>query len=106
VPRGIVHPVRRLEPDVKALPVTPHLLSFNMANMEEVERLHATCRTGNTADAEALLLKRSKLVNALDKDLGWSPLYRAIMCRQSETAQMLLEYGTNPNLCNRQGRER
>jgi hypothetical protein len=92
---------------VKVLPVSLKGLlifySFKMANMGEVERLHTACRTGNTTDTEALLLRRPKLVNALDEDLGWSPLYRAIMCGQSETAQILLEYGANPNLRNRQG---
>mmetsp|Transcript_8370 Transcript_8370/g.16608 ORF Transcript_8370/g.16608 Transcript_8370/m.16608 type:complete len:422 (-) Transcript_8370:1402-2667(-) len=71
--------------------------------MGEVEALHMACRAGNAAEIEAILLKKPHLVNVLDAELGWSPLYRAIMCGHYEAAKVLLIHGANPNMCNRQG---
>lgn len=71
--------------------------------MGEVEALHKACRTGNAEGIEAILLKKPELANVLDDDLGWSPLYRTIMCDHFEAAKTLLKHGALPNLTNRQG---
>lgn len=71
--------------------------------MGEIEALHNACRIGNLTEIEAILLKKPNIVNVLDADLGWSPLYRAIMCGHCEAARVLLSHGAQPNLRNRQG---
>jgi ankyrin repeat protein len=71
--------------------------------MGEPEAFHKACRIGNAAEIQALVQEKPELVSMLDADLGWSALYRAVMCGHFDAVQVLLSYGANPSLCNRLG---
>lgn len=42
-------------------------------------------------------------VNSTDRKLGWSPLYRAVICSHYLIARTLLEHGANPDQRNKLG---
>jgi ankyrin repeat protein len=39
----------------------------------------------------------------VDEKLGWTPLYRTVICSNIEATKFLLENGANPNIKNRMG---
>jgi len=52
---------------------------------------------------EAALETDPAAVNSTDKKLGWSPLYRAVICSNFAIAKVLLEKGANPELRTKMG---
>ena len=69
----------------------------------KAEELHRAARLGDTT----LLLKALEAcpdaINHQDARLGWTPLYRAVICGHHEAARILLKRGADPNLCTRAG---
>lgn len=51
----------------------------------------------STAPLEALLKSSPSQINLSDCKLGWTPLYRAVICGYESQAKLLLSYGANPN---------
>ena len=70
--------------------------------MESLD-VHKACRQGDVERLREAVKKSPGCVNALDCKLGWSPLYRAVICNQYHIAKELLDHGANPNLENRLG---
>lgn len=65
-----------------------------------VMSLHSALRTCNLDDIKAVLESDACEVNKPDPILGWTPLYKAVLYRDFQIAQLLLENGADPNLCN------
>ena len=70
--------------------------------MTEVE-LQKSCRIGDSSKIREILHKNPSLINELDQNLGWSPLYRTITCGHFEASKCLLLLGANPNIKNKLG---
>ena len=67
------------------------------------EVLQKACRLGDIAMVRKALEQAAAHVNALDSKLGWSPLYRAVICGHYDAAQLLLSKGADPNLRTKAG---
>ena len=59
--------------------------------------LHAACRSGDLSLISSLLSSNPSALDFRDPQLGWTPLYRAVICRQSEAVSLLLSSGADPN---------
>ena len=70
--------------------------------MTEAE-LQKSCRIGDRSKIREILLVTPSLLNDLDQNLGWSPLYRTVTCGHFEASQELLLLGANPNVKNKLG---
>lgn len=65
--------------------------------------LHKACRLGElTAIKKAYYANPTKL-NQRDEKLGWTPLYRTVICGHFPASQYLLSKGADPNLANNLG---
>lgn len=65
--------------------------------------VHRACRQGDLERLREVLKHVPGEVNQLDKKLGWSPLYRAVICNQYQVAKLLLEHQADPNFLTRLG---
>lgn len=71
--------------------------------MENSEDIQTACRTG-----DLLLLKRAvqenpSKINEKDSNLGWTGLYRSVICGHYDTSEYLLKSGANPNIKTKMG---
>lgn len=69
----------------------------------KAEALHRAARLGDTALLFKALEASPEAINDQDARLGWTPLYRAVICGHQEAARILLKRGADPNLCSRAG---
>jgi ankyrin repeat protein len=65
--------------------------------------IQKACRTGDTTLIRALVEKTPEILNENDPKLGWTPLYRTVVCSHLEATNYLLAAGANPNIKNRMG---
>lgn len=65
--------------------------------------LQKACRVGDCTKIKEILKSSPDLLNVLDKDLGWPPLYRTVICGHLEASKELLKCGANPNTKNKLG---
>jgi len=70
---------------------------------DSVEVLQRACRSGDTSLLRRCLDSHPSSINALDPRLGWSALYRAVICGHYEASQLLLTSGADPNIRNKVG---
>lgn len=65
--------------------------------------LQKACRIGDCQKIKEILKSSPSLINELDKDLGWPPLYRTVICGHLEASKELLKSGADPNKKNKLG---
>ena len=69
--------------------------------MEEnsiLETLINACRIGDVEVLRATLSKDPRFLNKIDKKLGWTLLYRTVMCGHLSSTSYLLSKGADPNI--------
>lgn len=55
------------------------------------EEFHRACRMGDVWRMKTQLEEEPQLVNRVDGELGWNPLFRCIICQQETAVEFLLE---------------
>ena len=68
------------------------------------ESLASSCRVGDVQKIKEILTSHPHLLNAADNKLGWTSLYRAVMCGHLAATEFLLDLGADPNLQDKDGR--
>ena len=68
-----------------------------------IEDFQAACRLGDTQYLQELITNSPHLVNTIDKNLGWNPVYRTVICLHEAAPQLLLDHGADPNVCTKLG---
>ncbi len=68
-----------------------------------MEDIHRACRLGDLQQIQAAIELSPTSLNIPDAQLGWSPLYRCIVCGHEAAVQFLLTQGADPNLQNQIG---
>ena len=71
--------------------------------VDGAEELQRACRVGDLSLLKRVVDTYPHHVNSLDAKLGWSPLYRAVICGHVDAARFLLKQGADPNLRNKVG---
>jgi len=74
-----------------------------MENQSGDMDIQLACRVGDLELLKSTLQKYPELLNWTDRQLGWSPLYRTVICGHFEIAKYLLEEGADPNHVNKLG---
>ena len=67
------------------------------------EQIQKACRFGDLPYVETLLEQDPCLVASVDSQLGWTPVFRAVICSQFEVARLLLTKGADPDVKTRLG---
>jgi ankyrin repeat protein len=65
--------------------------------------LHKACRIGDMDFIRFSYEANPLKINDRDKSLGWTPLYRTVICGHSKASRFLLKNGADPNLANNLG---
>jgi ankyrin repeat protein len=65
--------------------------------------LQKACRVGDSGKIREIVVSNPGLINELDQNLGWPPLYRTVTCGHVEASKVLLSLGANPNTKNKLG---
>jgi ankyrin repeat protein len=65
--------------------------------------MEKACRLGNVKAIQELIDSNPDLVNEVDEKIGWTPLYRTVICTHVEATKLLLMHGANPNIKNKLG---
>lgn len=68
------------------------------------EQLAASCRIGEVEEISKILSTHPELLNVTDNKLGWSPLYRTVICGHMSATEFLLAKGANPDLADTNGK--
>ena len=71
--------------------------------VDGAEELQRACRLGDLALLKRVADTYPHHINTVDAKLGWSPLYRAVICGHVDAARFLLKTGADPNLRNKVG---
>lgn len=75
-----------------------------MKNFEDLDvDLHKACRLGNLCQIKQAYHNDPEKIDSQDETLGWTPLYRTVICGHLEGAEYLLKLGANPNIVNSLG---
>lgn len=74
----------------------------------EAMDLHKACRIGDLKAIELAFRAQPEKINSRDANvsvtqLGWSPLYRTVICGHLQAAEFLLKHGADPNCTNNVG---
>ncbi|OMJ80257.1 hypothetical protein SteCoe_19515 [Stentor coeruleus] len=69
-----------------------------MEDLNFTEEMNEACLKGDSNTISNLLLKDPYLISQKHCKLGWTPLYRTVMCGHLEAAKLLLEHGADPNV--------
>jgi ankyrin repeat protein len=70
---------------------------------EEDIDLHKACRFGNIDLIKQAIHTAPDKINDRDESLGWTPLYRTVICGHVKASRYLLKKGANPNTENNLG---
>ena len=65
--------------------------------LQSLEDLHKACRIGDLPLIKSLLRSCPTLLNESNKKLGWSVLYRSVICGHLDVCEYLLKQGADPN---------
>jgi len=68
-----------------------------------MEDIHRACRLGDLQQIQSAILRSPACLDFPDPQLGWTPLYRCIVCGHEAAVQLLLVQGADPNLQNQIG---
>lgn len=71
--------------------------------MSALAQIHKACRTGSLDAVRSVLDSQPSMVDMVDAELGWTPLYRAVMCGHVLIVKELLGRGADPNRLNKFG---
>mmetsp|Transcript_31268 Transcript_31268/g.54312 ORF Transcript_31268/g.54312 Transcript_31268/m.54312 type:complete len:151 (-) Transcript_31268:899-1351(-) len=71
--------------------------------MSALALIHKACRTGSLDSVRSVLDSQPSLLDTVDTELGWTPLYRAVMCGHVMIVKELLRRGADPNRLNKYG---
>jgi hypothetical protein len=71
--------------------------------MESSESLQTACRTGDLPLLKRILSESRSQINEKDQNLGWTGLYRSVICGHYEATEYLLKQGADPNIKTRMG---
>lgn len=69
-----------------------------------IEEVHIACRMGDSELLSRLIATNPQYVNCEDKKLGWSGLYRSVVCNQLSSVNTLLALGADVNNQNTLGK--
>lgn len=69
----------------------------------DIADLHKACRVGDMNFIEKSYESNKSQLNERDKSLGWTPLYRTVICGHAKAARFLLEKGADANIANNLG---
>ena len=69
----------------------------------EANDIQKACRVGDLELLESIVTADPESINSTDKKLGWTPLYRAVICSHFSIAKVLLEKGANTELRTKMG---
>lgn len=67
------------------------------------DAVHRCARLGDSSMLLKALDAAPSALNSQDPKLGWTPLYRAVICGHHDSARLLLKRGANPNIASRAG---
>ena len=67
------------------------------------EEFHKSCRLGDLLSIESLLKSSPEIIHDLDPSLGWSAVYRSVVCGHFDAVSLLLRYSADPNFPNTSG---
>jgi ankyrin repeat protein len=65
--------------------------------MESSDDIQTACRLGDVLLLKAALSRSFSKLNEKDLKLGWTGLYRSVICGHFETTELLLKSGADPN---------
>lgn len=65
--------------------------------LQSLEDLHKACRIGDLPSIKSLLQSDPTLLNKSNAKLGWSVLYRSVICGHLNICKYLLKQGADPN---------
>ena len=68
-----------------------------------IEEIKKACRLGDTSLLEESLSKYPGLINESDPKLGWTELYRSVVCGQYNIVEVLLQSDADPNIQTKMG---
>jgi len=71
--------------------------------MDSAEPLHRAARLGDLSLLSKALSQAPACLNQQDCKLGWTALYRAVICGHPVAARLLLKQGADPNIASRSG---
>lgn len=60
-----------------------------------IEEFHVACRMGDVCRMKVKLEEDPGLVNRVDGELGWNPLFRCIICQQEKAVEFVLKNGAD-----------
>lgn len=67
------------------------------------DAVHRFARLGDTSLLLKALDASPSALNSCDPKLGWTPLYRAVICGNHDSARLLLKRGADPNIASKAG---
>jgi cytohesin len=70
---------------------------------DKPDDIQRACRIGDVLVLKKALAACPEGINSLDPKLGWSPLYRAVICGHVDLVRHLLQSGADPNVRNKLG---
>ena len=73
-------------------------VDYKLKTLKDVTYLHQACSRGNSEVVLKLLEVCPDLINMVDKNSEFSPLYLAVLSNQEEIVNILLDSGANVNL--------
>ena len=65
---------------------------------EDSDAVQRACRIGDLALLSAALSDSPTELNRLDGQMGWTPIYRAVICRHGAVVRYLLDRGADTNI--------
>jgi len=80
-----------------------HLSVPKIENSTEILDLQKACRLGDLLAIKKAYYANPEKINQKDSNLGWTPLYRTVICGHVKASQFLLKKGADPNLVNNLG---
>ena len=65
---------------------------------DDSDAVQRACRLGDLCLLDEALQASPHMLNEPDGQMGWTPLYRAVICRHANLVLFLLQKGANPNI--------
>jgi ankyrin repeat protein len=75
----------------------------NLENQSEILDLQKACRLGDLSSIKNAYHANPEKLNQKDESLGWTPLYRTVICGHFKACQFLLKCSADANISNNLG---